>query len=79
MPAADAERLAREVDGPVELMMIEDGNHIATNRALSLALAKRGLDEGAVGLIVMAGHSRPKDGVASLAYVPAIPLRGAMP
>jgi hypothetical protein len=23
-------------------------------------------------LIVMAGHSRPKDGVASLAYVPAI-------
>jgi hypothetical protein len=24
------------------------------------------------GNIVMAGHSRPKDGVASLAYVPAI-------
>jgi len=23
----------------------------------------------------MAGRSRPKDGVASLAYVPAIPLR----
>jgi dienelactone hydrolase len=33
VPAADAERLAREVTGPVELMMIEDGNHIATNRA----------------------------------------------
>jgi dipeptidyl aminopeptidase/acylaminoacyl peptidase len=33
VPAADAERLAREVSGPVELMMIEDGNHIATNRA----------------------------------------------
>jgi dipeptidyl aminopeptidase/acylaminoacyl peptidase len=33
VPAADAERLAREVNGPVELMMIEDGNHIATNRA----------------------------------------------
>jgi fermentation-respiration switch protein FrsA (DUF1100 family) len=33
VPAADAERLAREVKGPVELMMIEDGNHIATNRA----------------------------------------------
>jgi len=32
-PAKDAERLAREVKGPVELMMIEDGNHIATNRA----------------------------------------------
>jgi dipeptidyl aminopeptidase/acylaminoacyl peptidase len=33
VPAADAERLAREVKGPVELVMIEDGNHIATNRA----------------------------------------------
>jgi dipeptidyl aminopeptidase/acylaminoacyl peptidase len=33
VPAADAERLAREVRGPVELMMIEDGNHIANNRA----------------------------------------------
>jgi len=33
VPAKDAERLAREVSGPVTLMMIEDGNHIATNRA----------------------------------------------
>jgi dipeptidyl aminopeptidase/acylaminoacyl peptidase len=33
VPAADAERLAREVKGPVKLMMIEDGNHIANNRA----------------------------------------------
>jgi len=33
VPAADAERLAREVKGPAELVMIEDGNHIATNRA----------------------------------------------
>jgi dipeptidyl aminopeptidase/acylaminoacyl peptidase len=33
VPAKDAERLAREVKGPVELLMIEDGNHIATNRA----------------------------------------------
>jgi 2,6-dihydroxypseudooxynicotine hydrolase len=33
VPAADAERLAREVKGPVELMMVEDGNHIANNRA----------------------------------------------
>jgi pimeloyl-ACP methyl ester carboxylesterase len=33
VPAADAERLAREVEGPAELLMIEDGNHIATNRA----------------------------------------------
>jgi dienelactone hydrolase len=32
VPASDAERLAREVKGPVELMMIEDGNHIANNR-----------------------------------------------
>src|SRR5690349_1351384 len=28
---------------------------------------------------VMAGHSRPKDGVASLAYVPAISLGRALP
>jgi dipeptidyl aminopeptidase/acylaminoacyl peptidase len=33
IPAADAERLAREAKGPVQLMMIEDGNHIANNRA----------------------------------------------
>jgi dipeptidyl aminopeptidase/acylaminoacyl peptidase len=33
VPAKDAERLAREVKGPVELLMIDDGNHIATNRA----------------------------------------------
>ncbi len=33
VPAKDAERLAREVKGPVTLMMVEDGNHIATNRA----------------------------------------------
>jgi 2,6-dihydroxypseudooxynicotine hydrolase len=33
VPAADAERLAREAKGPVELLMIEDGNHIANNRA----------------------------------------------
>jgi fermentation-respiration switch protein FrsA (DUF1100 family) len=33
VPAADAERLASEVKGPATLMMIEDGNHIATNRA----------------------------------------------
>jgi len=33
VPASDAERLAREVKGPAELMMIEDGNHIANNRA----------------------------------------------
>lgn len=33
VPAADAERLAREVKGPAALMIVEDGNHIATNRA----------------------------------------------
>jgi fermentation-respiration switch protein FrsA (DUF1100 family) len=33
VPASDAERLAREVKGPVELMIVEDGNHIANNRA----------------------------------------------
>jgi 2,6-dihydroxypseudooxynicotine hydrolase len=33
VPCADAERLAREVRGSVELNIIEDGNHIANNRA----------------------------------------------
>ena len=33
VPAADAERLAREVKGPVVLNLVEDGNHIANNRA----------------------------------------------
>ncbi len=33
VPWRDAERLAREVKGPVELIMIEDGNHVANNRA----------------------------------------------
>jgi len=32
VPAKDAERLAREVKGPVELMMVENGSHVATNR-----------------------------------------------
>jgi dipeptidyl aminopeptidase/acylaminoacyl peptidase len=31
--AADAERLAREVKGPVTLRLIDDGNHVANNRA----------------------------------------------
>jgi dipeptidyl aminopeptidase/acylaminoacyl peptidase len=33
VPWRDSERLARTVKGPVELMIIEDGNHIANNRA----------------------------------------------
>jgi 2,6-dihydroxypseudooxynicotine hydrolase len=33
VPAADAERLAREVSGPKTLNLVEDGNHIANNRA----------------------------------------------
>jgi 2,6-dihydroxypseudooxynicotine hydrolase len=33
VPATDAERLAREVKGEVTLHMIDDGNHIANNRA----------------------------------------------
>lgn len=32
IPWRDAERLAREVSGPVELLIIEDGNHVASNR-----------------------------------------------
>jgi 2,6-dihydroxypseudooxynicotine hydrolase len=33
VPWQHAERLAAEAKGPVELMIIEDGNHIANNRA----------------------------------------------
>jgi len=33
IPWQHAERLAREVKGPVELMIVEDGNHVANNRA----------------------------------------------
>jgi 2,6-dihydroxypseudooxynicotine hydrolase len=32
VPWQDAERLAREVSGPAELVIIEDGNHVANNR-----------------------------------------------
>jgi 2,6-dihydroxypseudooxynicotine hydrolase len=33
VPWQHAERLAREAKGPVELLLIEDGNHVANNRA----------------------------------------------
>jgi 2,6-dihydroxypseudooxynicotine hydrolase len=33
VPWQHAERLAREVKGPCELLVIEDGNHVANNRA----------------------------------------------
>ena len=33
VPWQDAERLAREARGPVELNVIDDGNHVANNRA----------------------------------------------
>jgi 2,6-dihydroxypseudooxynicotine hydrolase len=32
-PPEDAKRLASEIKGPVELLVIEDGNHVAHNRA----------------------------------------------
>lgn len=32
VPWTDAERLAKEASGPVELLVVEDGNHIANNR-----------------------------------------------
>ena len=32
VPWQDAERVAREAKGPVELVVIEDGNHVANNR-----------------------------------------------
>ncbi len=47
IPPADAERLAREVKGPVELMMIDDGNHIGNNRAYRWRSRDGGLDERA--------------------------------
>jgi 2,6-dihydroxypseudooxynicotine hydrolase len=33
VPWQDGERLAREARGPVEFVLIEDGNHVANNRA----------------------------------------------
>ena len=33
VPWQDGERLAREAKGPVEFLLIEDGNHVANNRA----------------------------------------------
>jgi fermentation-respiration switch protein FrsA (DUF1100 family) len=32
VPWEDTQRLAREASGPVELLVVEDGNHIANNR-----------------------------------------------
>ncbi|HEX4554844.1 MAG TPA: alpha/beta hydrolase, partial [Xanthobacteraceae bacterium] len=32
VPWRDAERLAREVKGPCDLLVIEDGSHVANNR-----------------------------------------------
>ena len=32
VPASHAERLAKSVSGPVELMIVEDGGHNANNR-----------------------------------------------
>jgi 2,6-dihydroxypseudooxynicotine hydrolase len=32
VPWQDAERLAREAAGPTELVMVEDGGHVANNR-----------------------------------------------
>lgn len=32
VPWQDTERLAKEVSGPVEMLLVEDGNHIANNR-----------------------------------------------
>ena len=32
VPGQDAQRIASEVQGPVELLVVEDGNHIANNR-----------------------------------------------
>ena len=56
------ERLASRNQGPVELLVIEDGNHVAHNRVLQIPAAVRGLDGTATGcagrrLIRWDGHS----------------------
>jgi len=38
VPWQDAERLTREARGPVEFLLIEDGNHVANNRAYKYRL-----------------------------------------
>lgn len=38
VPWQDAERLSREAGGPVEFLLIEDGNHVANNRAYKYRL-----------------------------------------
>ena len=50
IPWQHAQRLANEVKGPCTFLLIEDGNHVANNRSLSLALAERGLAGGAANL-----------------------------
>ena len=55
--------------------------HLRPTRVAVRALDLRGVEGVRKGRpasdTVMAGHSRSKNGVASLAYVPAIPLRQA--
>ena len=47
VPWQDAERLAREAGGAVELLVIEDGNHVANNRGYRYRPQTRGLDGAA--------------------------------
>ena len=49
IPWQHAERLANEVKGPCTFLLIEDGNHVANNRAYRWRIAERGLAGGAAG------------------------------
>ncbi len=49
VPWRDAERLAREVKGPVELLVIEDGNHVANNRGYKWRLQSADWMAGQLG------------------------------
>ncbi|MBI4194817.1 MAG: hypothetical protein HY526_07020 [Betaproteobacteria bacterium] len=48
VPGQDAERLAREAQGPVEYRLIEDGNHVANNRAYEYRARSAVLDGAAI-------------------------------
>ncbi|MGE5098263.1 MAG: alpha/beta hydrolase family protein [Betaproteobacteria bacterium] len=50
IPWQDAERIAAEAKGPVELLVVEDGNHIANNRPYRYRLRSADWMAGQLGL-----------------------------
>ena len=50
VPWLDAERLAGEVSGPVELVLIDDGNHVANNRVYKYRAQSADWMAGQLGL-----------------------------